>query len=90
MEGPQTVGPLASMGVGRFTSGGRLDRKMEHTCDTLDSKSDALSAFLRDPVLEFTGESGEVRGAVRPHPPSQDCFLSVPPHPSPLPPGERE
>ena len=87
MEGTQTLGTLAGIGVGRFTSWGRLDRKMERTCDTRDRKIDDLNAFLRDPVLEFTGESGELRGAVRPHPFSQDCFISVPPHPRPLPPG---
>ena len=84
------MGPLAGIGVGRFTIGGRRDSKSERTCDTLARKIDDLTAFLRDPVLEFMGESGELRGAGRPHPPSRDCFISVPPHPRPLPPGERE
>ena len=60
------------MGVGRFTSWGRRDSKSERTCATLARKIDDLTAFLRDPVLEFTGESGEVRGAVRPPTPSRD------------------
>ena len=72
MEGTHTVGPLAGRGVGRFTIGGWLDSKSERTGDTLDRKLDALSAVLRDPVLECMGESGEVRGAVRTHTPSQD------------------
>ena len=72
MEGIHTLGILAGMGVGLCIIWGRLDRKIERTFDTLDSKSDALNAFLRDTVLGFKGESGEVRGAVRTHPPSQD------------------
>ena len=49
-----------------------LDTKIERKFDTLDRKIDDLSAFLRDTVLEFKGEIGELRGAVRPHPPAQD------------------
>ena len=70
MEGTHTWGPLAGMGVGLFTSWGRLDRKIARTFDTLDRTIDELTAFLRDPVLGFKGESGELRGAVRP--PSRD------------------
>ena len=58
--------------VSLFTIWWRLDSKIARTCDTLDRTIDDLTAFLRDPVLEFTGESGAWRGAVRPHPPSQD------------------
>ena len=72
MEGTHTLGPLAGMGGGLFTNWGRLDREIEGTFDSLDSKSDELTAFLRDPVLKFKGESGELRGAVRTHPPSRD------------------
>ena len=49
-----------------------LDSKIENKFDTLDRKMDDLSAFLRDTVLEFKGEIGELRGAVRPHTPVQD------------------
>ena len=72
MAGTHTVGPLAGRGGGLFAIWGRLDRTIERTFDTRDSKSDEINAFLPDPVLEFTGESGEVRGPVRTHPPSRD------------------
>ena len=72
MEGTHTLEPLAGRGVGLFTIWGRLDRKIARTFDTRDSKLDALNAVLRDPGLEFKGESGEVRGAVRTHTPAQD------------------
>ena len=49
-----------------------LDSKIENKFNTLDRKMDDLSAFLRDTVLEFKGEIGELRGAVRPHTPVQD------------------
>ena len=49
-----------------------LDNKFERKFDTLDRKIDDLNAFLRDTVLEFKGEIGELRGAVRTHPPAQD------------------
>ena len=82
MEWTQTLGILTGMVVGLFTIWWRLDSKIERTFDTLDSKIerkfdtldrkiDDLNAFLRDTVLGFKGESGEVRGAVRPHIPSQ-------------------
>lgn len=57
----QTLGTLAGMVVGLFTIWWRLDRKI-----------DDLNAFLRDTLLEFKGEIGELRGAVRNHTPSQD------------------
>ncbi len=49
-----------------------LDSKIERTCDTRDRKIDDLNAVLRDTVLEFKGEIGELRGTVRPPTPSQD------------------
>jgi len=49
-----------------------LDTKIENKFDTLDRKLDDLSAFLRDTVLEFKGEIGELRGAARTHTPVQD------------------
>ena len=83
MEWTQTLGTLTGMIVGLFTIWWRLDSKIERKFDTLDSKIerkfdtldrkiDDLNAFLRDTVLEFKGEIGELRGAVRTHPPSQD------------------
>ena len=83
MEWTQTLGTLAGMVVGFFTIWWRLDTKierkfdtldtkMERKFDTLDRKIDDLNAFLRDTVLEFKGEIGELRGAVRTHPPAQD------------------
>ena len=83
MEWTQTLGTLAGMVVGLFTIWWRLDTKierkfdtldtkMERKFDTLDRKIDDLNAFLRDTVLEFKGEIGELRGAVRTHPPAQD------------------
>ena len=83
MEWTQTLGTLAGMVVGLFTIWWRLDskierkfdtldRKIERKFDTLDRKIDDLNAFLRDTVLEFKGEIGELRGAVRTHTPAQD------------------
>ena len=72
MEWTQTLGTLAGMVVGFFTIWWRLDTKIERKFDTLDRKIDDLNAFLRDTVLEFKGEIGELRGAVRPRPPAQD------------------
>ena len=83
MEWTQTLGTLAGLVVGLFTIWWRLDSKMERKFDTLDSKMerkfdtldrkiDDLNAFLRDTLLEFKGEMGELRGAVRTHTPAQD------------------
>lgn len=72
MEWTQTLGTLAGMVVGLFTIWWRLDSKIECKFDTLDRKIDDLNAFLRDTLLEFKGEIGELRGAVRNHTPSQD------------------
>ena len=83
MEWTQTLGTLAGLVVGLFTIWWRLDSKMERKFDTLDSKMerkfdtldrkiDDLNAFLRDTLLEFKGEMGELRGAVRPRTSSQD------------------
>ena len=66
------MGTLASMGVALFAIWWWLDSKMERTFDTLDRKSDALNAVLRDILLKFMGESGEVRGGVCTRTPSQD------------------
>ena len=49
-----------------------LDSKIERKFDALDREINDLSAFLRDTVLEFKGEIGELRGAVRTHTPAQD------------------
>ena len=70
MEWTQTLGTLAGMVVGLFTIWWRLDSKIERKFDTLDRKIDDLNAFLRDTLLEFKGEIGELRGAVRNHTPS--------------------
>ena len=72
MEWTQTLGILTGMVVGLFTIWWRLDSKIERKFDTLDRKIDDLNAFLRDTLLEFKGEIGELRGAVRTHTPSQD------------------
>ena len=60
------------MVVGLFTIWWRLDSKIERKFDTLDRKIDDLNAFLRDILLEFKGEIGELRGAVCTHTCSQD------------------
>ena len=72
MEWTQTIGTLAGMLVGFFTIWWRLDSKLERKFDTLDSKIDTLNAFLRDTLLEFKSEIGELKGVARTPAPAQD------------------
>lgn len=72
MEWTQTLGTLAGMVVGLFTIWWRLDSKMERKFDTLDRKIDDLNAFLRDTLLEFKGEIGELKGTAHTHTSPQD------------------
>ena len=89
MERTPTLGTLTGMVVGLFTIWWRLDSKMERKFDTLDTKMenkfdtldrklDDLSTFLRDTVLEFKGEIGELRGAARTHTPVQMGYIATP------------
>ena len=83
MDWTQTIGTLAGMLVGFFTIWWRLDSKLERKLDTLetkfdrqfdtlDSKIDTLNAFLRDTLLEFKSEIGELKGVARTPAPAQD------------------
>ena len=83
MDWTQTIGTLAGMLVGFFTIWWRLDSKLERKFDTLetkfdrkfdtlDSKIDTLNAFLRDTLLEFKSEIGELKGVARTPAPAQD------------------
>ena len=72
MDWVQTIGTLAGMLVGFFTIWWRLDSKLERKFDTLDSKIDTLNAFLRDTLLEFKSEIGELKGVARTPAPAQD------------------
>ena len=83
MEWTQPIGTLAGMLVGFFTIWWRLDSKLERKLDTLetkfdrkfdtlDSKIDTLNAFLRDTLLAFKSEIGELKGVARTPAPAQD------------------
>ena len=49
-----------------------LETKFDRQFDTLDSKIDTLNAFLRDTLLEFKSEIGELKGVARTPAPAQD------------------
>ena len=49
-----------------------LETKFDRKFDTLDSKIDTLNAFLRDTLLEFKSEIGELKGVARTPAPAQD------------------
>ena len=49
-----------------------LETKFDRKFDTLDSKIDTLNAFLRDTLLAFKSEIGELKGVARTPAPAQD------------------